>query len=179
MKKSKNIDDHLVFAALVVGEKKDDLYNNHLFAALVIDKKKDDFYVYLANDSDKHYKAVKVLTGAYVWTDENLVVTSKVIRDRGKFSVRSVMKIDEGDLEEVLYGTWYWVDLVDDCGKISQYTFRLPDLEEEYIEEVEAIFGKTGLPIDLEERDGESIAEKAKTMGMGTRYYKMSSGEIP
>lgn len=150
------------------------LNKQSLFIGFIMDKKTYDFDVCLINNSGDYYKKIKVFTGAYVSVDDDLLETSKVVRDKGQLSPYSAVTIDKSDWDELDYVIWYHIDLVSDNGKISQYWFQLPKYGWGYDENLVRlpIIAKQGMIIELEKRDGEPITEEIKTIDMNSKYHK-------
>ena len=65
-----------------------------IFIAFIM-RDSGDFNVYLVNNSDFHFYETKVLTGAYMSVDEDLLETGKVVKKKGSLKPRSFIEIDK------------------------------------------------------------------------------------
>ena len=145
-----------------------------IFIAFIM-RDSGDFNVYLVNNSDFHFYETKVLTGAYMSVDEDLLETGKVVKKKGYLKPRSFIEIDKSDWDELDFVIWYHVDLYDEKGLVvRQYWFQLPKYGWGYDEKVVKlpVVGEMGMIIDLDQRDKESIDDEVKHLDMESKYYK-------
>ena len=147
-----------------------------LFVAMVIDRN-DLLGGYLAkiklslvNNTDTHYPHISLLTGACTGDEDFFMETGKAVFGPYDLGPRSTVSMPESDVGELDFLVWYQFDITDKAGKTEQYITALPKYEYE----------PTGLPLldipgmrlDLDKRDGISIAEYVKTKGLKEKYIK-------
>lgn len=144
--------DHLVTKKNYTGSEQVD----KVFAALVRNED-HTFDVYLINPTDKYYTKVMYYTGGFAsQDDDNLVETSRVVKDKGELPPHFALLIDKTDVYELDFVIWYWLDLhpyrvYDGLKKVS---FSLPKggYGDRDNPQFLPVLNKKGLRIELEER---------------------------
>lgn len=145
-------------------------------AGFIIDDENGIFQVYLINPSKKKYSQVIKLTGGFSGDDDGLIETSKVFKELGPLPSESVLKIDESDLDELDFVIWYHLDLIDDNNEVIQFRFQLPKYywwcEDKF--EILPILNEKGMKFKPQERNGELIKERIKTLNMEPKYHPIN-----
>lgn len=135
------------------------------FVGFVIDRENYKFDVYLINPTNKHYKRVVLFTGAFASEEEELLQTSRLVKEKGELLPNSALLIDSSDLGELDFVIWYNLDLYP-SGAVSpeMLSFSILKYPWDYKRKVInlPILNKEGMRIDLEIRQSdESIAKIA------------------
>jgi hypothetical protein len=100
-----------------------------LFAAMVYsDEKKGKIDVYLVNvQKDVHYERLVSFNGGFMSSDDDLLETSKTLREYGQLNSMSALRIDLTDDYELDFTIWYMIDMYEQGNPIpSRITFSLP-----------------------------------------------------
>lgn len=137
------------------------------FIGFIIDRKNYRFDVYLINPTNEHYKRVVLFTGAYASQDgDDLLQTSRLVKEKGELLPDSELLIDSSDLGELDFVIWYNLDLYT-SGAVNpeMLSFSILKYPWNYKKKVInlPILNREGMRIDLDRRqNNESIAEIVK-----------------
>jgi hypothetical protein len=151
------------------GKRKENEMDEKIFVGLVVDWEKGTYEVYLVNPTGRRYKRVEVYTGAYCSGDNELLETSRAIKDLGELKPYSWVFLEGSGVDSFDFVIWYWLDLIpaDENATVEKLCFYLPkygyamcyDKVKEYLPIIE----KTGPRIEVSVRNGpETIDDGVK-----------------
>lgn len=134
------------------------------FIGFTIDRKNYKFDVYLINPTNDHYKRVVLFTGAHASQDgDDLLQTSRLVKEKGELLPDSALLIDRSDLGELDFVIWYNLDLYPSGGVNPEiFSFSILKYPWNYKKNVInlPILNREGMRIDLERRQNdENIAK--------------------
>lgn len=146
------------------------------FIAFIVNDRKSDYTVMLVNPTEKHYSRVVTLTGAYISIDEDLLETSKAVKERGELPPMSAINIESCDIDGLEFTIWYHVDLYEkDTVDPWHVWFILPRVTgalSGYKPEKLPVISSQGVKIELEPCKERNIEEEIKGLNMESKYWK-------
>lgn len=133
------------------------------FIGFIIDRKNYKFDVYLINPTNEHYKRVVLFTGAFASEEDELLQTSRLVKEKGELLPNSALLIDSSDLGELDFVIWYNLDLYPSgSANPEMLSFSILKYPWDYKRKVInlPILDREGMKIDLKRRQNdESIAK--------------------
>ncbi len=159
------------------------MYNSTTpFVAFTMNSQTNTYQVFLVNPTRTPYVRVVTLTGAFMTMDDDLVETSKAVKERGELLPMSALEIESGDVDDLEFSVWYHLDLYEQgAGDPVHSWFSLPGA-------MSALFGykpeslpviSAGQLIEMFPCPQRSIQEEIKTLVMESQYHKHGGQSIP
>lgn len=153
--------------------------NKPFIAFIVTDDDKEWTYeAILVNPTNTDYERVESLTGAHMSIDDDLLETSKSVRELGVLPPQSSIRIEGSDVDGLEFRAWFHLDLYErGSSKPWQVWFGLPGpltVWSNYKPEPLPVLKKEGQVIELLERNGPDIPEETDGMDMGSKYHSFS-----
>lgn len=138
------------------------------------------YHVFLVNQTDKVYKSVKMITGAFASDGNNLLETSKAVFEFPDITPHSCIEIDKIEWRERDFTVWYKLDFVAD-GDVQNYFEGSVGKSHLFSDKDIGVFSeykKEGWIIWLSGRsDEKSIDDMTKGIDMESKYVTYGEDE--